>query len=109
VTVCGFSVKMLSRTSYAQRSMRLGTPAVSLFVYVLMPDHLHVITDGACKPSDTLRFISGIVSQPLMMYLEKLIWRKPQQDGGVASTRKQSEHLSERQSRFRTAGGKAAT
>jgi REP element-mobilizing transposase RayT len=26
-----------------------------IFAYVIMPDHLHVITDGALKPSDTLR------------------------------------------------------
>lgn len=32
----------------------------ALLAYVIMPDHLHVLTDGALKPSDMLRFIKGI-------------------------------------------------
>jgi putative transposase len=43
----------------------------AIFVYVLLPEHLHVITDGARKPSDTLRFINGIVSHRVIGYLKQ--------------------------------------
>jgi putative transposase len=43
----------------------------AVFTYVLMPDHLHVITDGTRKPSDTLRFINGIVSHRAIGYLKQ--------------------------------------
>ncbi len=43
----------------------------ALFAYVVMPDHLHVLTDGARKPSDTLRFIKGIISRRVIGYLKE--------------------------------------
>jgi REP element-mobilizing transposase RayT len=43
----------------------------AIFTYVLMPDHLHVITDGTRKPSDTLRFINGIVSHRVIGHLKQ--------------------------------------
>jgi len=43
----------------------------ALFAYVIMPDHLHVITDGALKPSDTLRFLNGISSHRVIDYLKE--------------------------------------
>ncbi len=42
----------------------------ALFAYVIMPDHLHVVTDGTRKPSDTLRFIKGIASHRVIEYLK---------------------------------------
>jgi putative transposase len=42
-----------------------------LFAYVIMPDHLHVITDGARTPADTLRFIKGIVSHRVIEFLKE--------------------------------------
>ncbi len=42
----------------------------ALLAYVVMPDHLHVLTDGARKPSDTLRFIKGIMSRRIIGYLK---------------------------------------
>jgi REP-associated tyrosine transposase len=41
-----------------------------IFAYVIMPDHLHVITSGARKPSDTLRFIKGIASRRIIQHLK---------------------------------------
>jgi len=35
----------------------------ALYAYVIMPDHLHVITDSRLSPSRTLQFINGIVSR----------------------------------------------
>lgn len=36
-----------------------------------MPDHLHVVTDGAVKPSEALRFIKGIASRRVIDYLKR--------------------------------------
>ena len=43
----------------------------AIFAYVIMPDHLHLITDGALKPSDTLRFVNGISSHRVISYLRE--------------------------------------
>jgi putative transposase len=43
----------------------------SLYAYVLMLDHLHVITDSARSSSDTLRFINGIISRRIIDYLKE--------------------------------------
>ena len=44
-------------------SMSPGVPVVfSLFAYVIMPDHIHTVTDGALNPSETLRFLNDICS-----------------------------------------------
>jgi putative transposase len=42
-----------------------------IFVYVIMPDHLHIITNGARKPSDTLRFIKGIGARRIILHLKE--------------------------------------
>jgi REP element-mobilizing transposase RayT len=42
----------------------------ALFAYVIMPDHIHAITDGARKPSDTLRFVNGILSHRVIEFLK---------------------------------------
>ncbi len=42
----------------------------ALFAYVLMPDHLHVITDGVRRTSDVLRFAKGIISRRVIDYLK---------------------------------------
>jgi putative transposase len=43
----------------------------AIFAYVIMPDHLHIITDGARKPSDTLRFLNGISSHRVICHLKE--------------------------------------
>jgi REP element-mobilizing transposase RayT len=42
-----------------------------IFAYVIMLDHIHIITDGARKASDTLRFIKGIMSHRIIEYLKE--------------------------------------
>jgi putative transposase len=39
--------------------------------YVIMPDHLHVISDGERKPAVVLRFINGIISRRVIDYLKQ--------------------------------------
>ncbi len=43
----------------------------SIFAYAVMPDHFHLLTDSRRKPSDTLRFIKGIVSRRVLQYLKE--------------------------------------
>ncbi|MGO8791529.1 MAG: REP-associated tyrosine transposase [Terriglobia bacterium] len=43
----------------------------AIFAYVIMPDHMHVITDGTLKVSDTLRFLNGISSHRVISYLKE--------------------------------------
>jgi REP-associated tyrosine transposase len=43
----------------------------ALYAYVIMPDHLHTITDSARSSADTLRFINGIISHRVMAYLKE--------------------------------------
>jgi REP element-mobilizing transposase RayT len=40
----------------------------ALYAYVIMPDHLHVITDSVHRPSRTLQFINGIISRRIISY-----------------------------------------
>jgi len=42
-----------------------------LYAYVLMPDHLHVVTDSTLQPSKTLQFINGITSRRIIDYLKE--------------------------------------
>jgi REP-associated tyrosine transposase len=41
-----------------------------ILAYVIMPDHLHVISDGEKKAAVVLRFINGIVSRRIIDYLK---------------------------------------
>jgi len=43
----------------------------ALYAYVIMPDHLHLITDSVRQPSDVLRFINGIISRRVIDYLKE--------------------------------------
>ena len=43
----------------------------SIYAYVIMPDHLHLITDAALKPSKILRFVNGITSRRVIDHLKE--------------------------------------
>jgi REP element-mobilizing transposase RayT len=43
----------------------------SIYAYVIMPDHLHVITDSHRKSSETLRYINGIISRRIIDHLKQ--------------------------------------
>jgi putative transposase len=43
----------------------------SLYAYVLMPDHLHLITDSILKPSKVLQYINGIISRRVIDHLKE--------------------------------------
>jgi REP element-mobilizing transposase RayT len=41
-----------------------------LFAYVLMPDHVHLLTDSPSKPSVVLQYIKGIIGHRVIDYLK---------------------------------------
>jgi len=41
-----------------------------ILAYVIMPDHLHLITDGEKKPAVVLRFINGLLSRRVIDFLK---------------------------------------
>jgi putative transposase len=43
----------------------------ALLAYVIMPNHLHMATDGVRKPSDVLRYAKGIISRRVIGYLRE--------------------------------------
>jgi len=42
-----------------------------IFAYVVMPDHLHLLTDNVRSTSDTLRYANGIAAKRLIDYLKE--------------------------------------
>jgi putative transposase len=55
----------------------------SLYAYVIMPDHLHIITDSMLKASKTLQFVNGIISRRVIDYLK---------DAGFETSLRKLEH-----------------
>ena len=43
----------------------------SIYAYVIMPDHLHAITDSVLKPSQVLRYVNGIISRRVIDHLKE--------------------------------------
>jgi REP element-mobilizing transposase RayT len=43
-----------------------------LFAYVIMPDHLHLLTDSPREPSTVLQYIKGIISRRVLGYLREM-------------------------------------
>jgi putative transposase len=42
----------------------------SIYAYVIMPDHLHAITDALLTPSKVLQYINGIISRRVIDHLK---------------------------------------
>ena len=42
-----------------------------IFAYVIMPDHIHLITDGTKKSADVLRFTNGITARRVINFLKE--------------------------------------
>jgi putative transposase len=43
----------------------------AIYAYVIMPDHLHAVTDGSQPPSVVLRYINGIISRRVIDHLKE--------------------------------------
>ena len=48
-----------------------GSGGFSLYAYVVMADHIHVISDSVLRPSKTLQFINGIIARRVINYLKE--------------------------------------
>ena len=63
----------------------------SIYAYVIMPDHLHAITDSALKPSKILQYINGIISRRVIDHLKErghnASLRKLQRESGARGHR----------------------
>jgi REP element-mobilizing transposase RayT len=55
-----------------------------IFAYVIMPDHLHLLTDQPGKSSDVLRYLKGITARRVIDYL-----KDNQYDSSLAKLRHQ--------------------
>ena len=59
----------------------------SIYAYVIMPDHLHALTDSELKPSKILQYINGIVSRRIIDHLKEhghnACLRKLQRESGA--------------------------
>ncbi len=44
---------------------------ILIFAYVIMTDHMHLITDRSRKPSEALRFFNGITAKRVLDYLKE--------------------------------------
>ncbi len=66
-----FRTDALKQTVCAASDEARHSGEFAIFAYVIMPDHLHVITSGPLKPSATLRFLNGISSHRVIGYLKK--------------------------------------
>jgi putative transposase len=42
-----------------------------IFAYVIMPDHLHLVTDSNKKPEAILRYVNGIVARRVIDFLKE--------------------------------------
>ena len=64
----------------------------ALYAYVIMPDHLHVVTDSARSSEDTLRFINGIISHRVITYLKEKRYESSLQKLRQATKRRGYKH-----------------
>ncbi len=42
-----------------------------LFAYIIMPNHMHLLTDQPDKPSDLLRYVKGTIAHRVIEYLKE--------------------------------------
>ena len=62
------AIKVITCDALAEARKSAG---FSIYAYVIMPDHLHARTDCHRKPSETLRYINGIISRRVIDYLKE--------------------------------------
>jgi len=64
----------------------------AVYAYVVMPDHVHVVTDSAISPAKTLRFINGISAHRIIEYLKANCFEKALKKLQHALSRKQHKY-----------------
>lgn len=66
-----FRTDAIKRITCAALDEALRSGGFSIYAYVIMPDHLHVITDSALKPSKVLQYINGIIGRRVIDHLKE--------------------------------------
>lgn len=66
-----FRTEPLKRVTCAALNEARNSGGFALFAYVVMPDHIHIVTDGALRASETLRYVNGILSRRVLGYLKE--------------------------------------
>jgi REP element-mobilizing transposase RayT len=87
-----FRTDDIKRVACSALSEARRSAGFALYAYVLMPDHLHVITDVVLKPSKVLQYINGIISRRVIDHLKE--------HGHNASLQKLRHETRERQYRY---------
>ena len=65
---CTDAIKIIACNALDEARKSAG---FSIYAYVIMPDHLHAITDGYLKPSEVLRYMNGIISRRVIDHLKQ--------------------------------------
>jgi REP element-mobilizing transposase RayT len=65
-----FRLDKLKSIACAALDEARGSGGFLILAYVIMPDHLHVISDSERKASVVLRFINGIISRRVIDFLK---------------------------------------
>ena len=66
-----FRLDALKSTTCVALDEARNSGSFLIFAYVIMPDHLHVITNGEKKAAIILRFINGIISRRVIDFLKQ--------------------------------------
>lgn len=61
-------LKMLAANAFDEAR---NSAEILIFAYVIMPDHVHLITSGSRKSSEILRYINGISARRIIDYLKE--------------------------------------
>ena len=64
-------MKEIKYRASERRSLSALGGGFAIYAYVIMPDHLHVISDSARTSANTLRFINGIVGRRVIDHLKE--------------------------------------
>jgi putative transposase len=66
-----FQTDKIKKTACGAINEARNSGGFLIFAYVIMPDHIHLITDGKLKPSKTLQYINGIAARRIIDYLKE--------------------------------------
>jgi putative transposase len=66
-----FRTHAIKRVTCAAPGEARKSGKFSIYSYVIMPNHLHAITDTALKPSKILQYINGIISRRVIDHLKE--------------------------------------
>lgn len=66
-----FQTDKIKRLACAALDEARRSANILIFAYVIMPDHVHLITDGGRKPSEVLRYTNGITARRIIDYLKE--------------------------------------